>query len=342
MKFLKVIVALFIIGILGIIILRLIPRKSINISSLKPTPTPTEQLNQLSIKAMRQRTYPGSDIVIEQTLAPGSNYNQYIASYLSDGLKIYALLTVPRGTKPQNGWPVILFNHGYLAPETYKTTERYVAYVDGFARNGYIVFKPDYRGHGISEGTSEGAYYSPAYTIDVLNALSSIKKYQDTNPDKIGIWGHSMGGNLSLRALVISKDIKAAVIWGGVVGSYNDLINNWQRKVPFQPKGEDLYLRYRNKDNFIKQYGSPQSNPTFWNSIDPTAFVSDISAPVQLDVGGSDEEVPIAFSQSLYDKLINAGKVAQLFVYPGSNHNISQGFTLAIQRSVDFFNSYLK
>lgn len=55
---------------------------------------------------MRQQIYPGSDIAIEQTLPAGSNYNQYIASYKSDGLTIYALLTVPQGEKPKNGWPM--------------------------------------------------------------------------------------------------------------------------------------------------------------------------------------------------------------------------------------------
>ena len=49
---------------------------------------------------MRKKTYPGSALTIEQTLAPGSNYAQYIASYMSDGLKIYGLLTVPNGQKP--------------------------------------------------------------------------------------------------------------------------------------------------------------------------------------------------------------------------------------------------
>ena len=44
-------------------------------------------------------------------------------------------------------------------------------------------------------------------------------------------------------------------------------------------------------------------NPDFWNSIDPTFFISDITAPIQLDVGGADEEVPTAFSQELYSKL---------------------------------------
>lgn len=300
-------------------------------------------LNPLSIKAMREKTYTGSSLVIEQTLTPGSNYNQYIASYISDGLKIYGLLTVPTASKPKGGFPAIIFNHGYIQPDQYRTTERYVAYVDAFARNGYVVFKSDYRGNGDSQGDSQGAYYSPSYATDVLNALSSVKKYKDVNPDKIGMWGHSMGGNITLRSLVVdTKDIKVAVIWGGVVGNYNDLLNNWQRKVTYQPSAIDMGLRISGRQKLTNQFGTPIQDPQFWNSIDPTYFLSDINAPIQLDVGGADEEVPTAFSQELYDKLKQAGKSVEIYVYPGADHNISQSLNLALQRSIDFFNKYLK
>lgn len=311
------------------------------VQELLPSPAVADP-NPFSIAAMRSRTYPGSDLAIEETLDAKSSYSQYIASYLSDGLKIYGLLTVPKGDKPSSGWPAILFNHGYLDPKTYSTTARYGSYVDGFAKNGYIVFKPDYRGHGKSEGVAVGAYYDPAYTIDDLNALASLKKYKDTDPSNIGIWGHSMGGNITLRDLVITHDAKAAVIWGGVVGSYTDLLYNWERKVPFHPTGTDLALRINHRKEFLDKYGTPMDNPTFWNSIDPTAYVKDISTPIQLDVGGEDEEVPVDFSKSLRDRLQAAGKVVEYYEYPGSDHNISQGFALAMKRSVEFFNTYLK
>lgn len=293
---------------------------------------------------MRQRNYPGSDITIEQTLSDGINYKQYIASYKSDGLKIYALLTVPIGDRPKSGWPVVIFNHGYIPPETYQTTERYVAYVAGFARNGYIVFKPDYRGNGKSEGQPEGAYYSPAYAIDVLNAVYSMQKYPGANPDKIGMWGHSLGGNITLRDLVVdTKNIKAAVIWGGVVGSYEDLMNNWQRRVAYQPPQRELALRNNYRKRITDTYGTPQSNPGFWQSVDPTYFLSDITAPIQLHVGSDDEEVPTAFSQSLFDKLKKLGKTVEYYNYPGGDHNISSpNFEIAIKRSIDFFDKYLK
>ncbi len=304
---------------------------------------PAEE-NPLSIMAMRKKSYPGSDLKIEQTLRSGSNYHRYIASYYSDGLKIYGLLTVPNGNPPNGRWPAIIFNHGYIPPEQYVTTERYIAYTDAFSRNGYVLFKPDYRGNGNSQGQPEGAYYSPAYATDVLNALSSVKKYPNVNPNKIGMWGHSMGGNITLRDLVVdTKDIKAAVIWSGVVGSYSDLMFNWQRKVRYQPSPRELALRNLSRQNLVSKYGTPNNNPEFWNAIDPTFFLSDITAPVQLHQGLNDEEVPVAFMQSLYDKLKALGKNVEYYTYPGADHNISDpSFTIAINRSVEFFDKYLK
>ena len=344
MSLLFKVLVLFIIFVVLVLILFLANNKKNSSSqSVSIKQINNKVLNPLSIQAMREKVYPGSEITVEQTLSDTQSYHQYVVSYKSEGLKIYALLTVPIGEKPKNGWPVVIFNHGYIPPEQYQTTERYVAYIDAFARNGYIVLKPDYRGNGNSEGNPEGAYYSPSYTTDVLNALSSIKKYKDANPNKIGMWGHSMGGNITLRSLVINtKDIKAAVIWGGVVGSYGDLLNNWHRRTPFQPSQRELVYRSSGRQNIVNKFGTPEQNPTYWNAIDPTFFVVDITAPIQLDAGEADEEVPPAFSQKLYDKLKNAGKTVEIYIYPGNDHNISQSLNLALEHSVNFFDKYLK
>jgi dipeptidyl aminopeptidase/acylaminoacyl peptidase len=288
---------------------------------------------------MRQQEYPGSDIVVEQTLAPGANYNRYIASYQSEGSKIYALLTVPVGQKPKTGWPVIIFNHGYIPPAQYRTTERYVAYVDTFARNGYIVFKSDYRGHGSSEGNPAGGYGSPAYTIDVLNALSSIKRYKDADPNRIGMWGHSMGGSVTLRSMVVNKDIKAGVIWAGVVASYPDLLARWRR-----PSGGDSVPRAMTgwRVSLTEQYGSPEENPKFWASISPNSYLADLSGPVQLHHGTADASVPLEFSETLNKQIKEVGKTVEFYTYQGNDHNISASFGVAMYRSIQFFDKYVK
>jgi dipeptidyl aminopeptidase/acylaminoacyl peptidase len=312
--------------------------------TVTPTPTATPlPPNPLSIEFMRKQDYPGSDIVVEQTLAPGANYNQYIVSYKSDGLKIYALMTVPMGQKPKTGWPVIIFNHGFIPPAQYRTTERYVGYVAAIARSGYIVFKSDYRGHGNSEGEATGGYGSPDYTIDVLNALASMQRYKDADPNRIGMWGHSMGGGITLRAMVMNKDIKAAVIWSGVVASYPDLISKWHRRSGSEPTPSPysgFSRRWRNE--LVLQYGTPEQNPQFWASISSNSYLSDLSGPVQLHHTLNDSEVPYEFSKTLDQQIKDVGKTVEFYSYPGDDHNIANSFGIAMQRSIQFFDKYVK
>ncbi len=336
---LAVAIAVFLVGCSG-------PPPAALAPSARPAVTPsaspaaTEQtLPPLAIDAMRQRDYPGSDLVIERTVPPGGNYQQYIASYQSDGLKIFALLTVPDGPKPATGWPVIIFNHGYIPPTVYRTTERYVAYVDAFARHGYIVFKPDYRGFGNSQGMPVSAYGAPDDTVDVLNAVTTMQRYPDADPNRIGMWGHSMGGNITLRALVIDPRIKVAVIWAGVNATYKDLLENWHPHAGDNPAPS--FSRHWRQD-FIARYGTPEQNPQFWDSISPMAYLADITAPIQLHHGTSDVEVPVQFSQTLAQDLQAAGKPVELNTYPGDDHNISRSFALAMSRSIAFFDHYLK
>ena len=54
-----------------------------------------------------------------------------------------------------------------------------------------------------------------------------MQRYANADPDRIGMWGHSMGGNITLRALVIDPRIKVAVIWAGVTATYYDMLYNW-------------------------------------------------------------------------------------------------------------------
>ncbi|MFH2039184.1 MAG: alpha/beta fold hydrolase [Chloroflexota bacterium] len=310
-------------------------------STITPQPTwtsePTPVLFPLSIEAMRSRDFPGSQILIEKNLPPGTNYNRYICSYFSEGLKIYALLTVPEGEKPRTGWPVIIFNHGYIPPTQYHTTERYVDYVERLAREGYIVFRSDYRGHDQSEGEARGAYGYPDYVVDVLNGLQSIKSFPGADPDRIGMWGHSMGGYITLRSMVIRSDIKAGVIWAGVVGSYPDLLIEWPQITPPLYQYDPSW-----RTGFITEFGTPEENPDFWSSISATNYLRDISGPLQLHHSIADDVVPFEFSNKLYHELLIAEKKTEFYAYQGDNHNIAINFNLAMDRTVEWFDRYVK
>jgi dipeptidyl aminopeptidase/acylaminoacyl peptidase len=52
--------------------------------------------------------------------------------------------------------------------------------------------------------------------------------------------------------------------------------------------------------------------------------------------------VPLEFSQKLYEQIQEAGRTAEFYTYEGDNHNISKNFRLAMQRSLAFFDRYVK
>jgi dipeptidyl aminopeptidase/acylaminoacyl peptidase len=290
-------------------------------------------LHELSIETLRARDFPGSDFVFEQTLDSGFNYNRYIVSYLSDSLKIYAMLTIPQIEKPPTGYPVVIFNHGYIPPDQYRTTERYVAYVDAFARNGYIVVKSDYRGHGSSEGNAESAYGSAGYVIDVLNALASARRYPDADPNRVGMWGHSMGGYITLRAMVADQNIKAGVIWAGVVASYTDMFQSWF--------GRGGGSRSGWRSQMIEQYGTPTDNPAFWNSLSANSYLADLSGPIQIHHGTGDTTVPYIYSTTLEEQIRAAGEPVEMFLWQNDDHNIATNRDNALIVSVSFFNNHV-
>jgi dipeptidyl aminopeptidase/acylaminoacyl peptidase len=92
----------------------------------------------------------------------------------------------------------------------------------------------------------------------------------------------------------------------------------------------------------VDTYGSPEENPTFWNSISANAYLSEISGPIQLHHGTVDTDVPLAFSESLYFQMLEAGQYVELYKYEGDNHNISNNFSTAMKRTIEFFDRYLK
>ena len=239
---------------------------------------------------------------------------------------------------------MVIFNHGSIPPAQYVTTERYVAYQDAFARAGYITFESDYRGHGKSEGLARGNFSSANYTASVLYALTSLKNYKDADPNRIGMWGHSMGGQITLRAMLISKDIKAGVIWSGTVASQVVELTHPRHPSarPTATPGPLTGPGGRDARDARAQYGTPEQNPAFWNSISPNSYLADLSGPVQLHHGLADQTVQPIYSELLKTEVMAAGKQVELYTYPGDNHNISNNFNTAMARSVAFMDKYVK
>jgi len=281
-----------------------------------------------TIPELRAKNFEEGNLTIERQLANGSNFTRYIASYKSEGNKIYGLLTIPNQSKPASGFPTIIFMHGYIPPDRYSTIRNYRTYQAELASEGFVTYKPDLRGHGNSEGKPASSHFSQKYVIDALHAISSIKKHGYVDTTRIGYWGHSNGGEIGIRLAVVTPEVKAFSLWAGVVGSFEDMLETYNHKIPF--------LRNRNID-LVQKYGLPSKNPDFWNKMDPYHYLDYVSAPIQLQHATTDPSVPVELSVHLKQELEEAGKTVELYKYEGDDHNISKNYNIAWQRTVQFF-----
>lgn len=298
--------------------------------------------NELTIVALLEREIEGSPLTIEQELESGANYSRYIASYLSEGNKIYGLLTVPFDEPPVGGFKAIVFNHGYIPPEVYRTTERYVAYVDALARAGFVVFKIDLRGFGDSEGEPTGTYFSPDYTIDAISALKSLQTLDYVDPAGIGMWGHSMSGNLVLRAMLVEPAIKAGVIWAGAVYSYDDFTRYSIDDASYNPSSASVSAGRRIGQQIRETYGPPNTAEPYWQAVSLTEHLDLLEGAVQLHHAANDDVVNIGYSADLAAALATANKPYEFFEYEGGGHNInSPYFEAAMERTIAFFQENL-
>jgi dipeptidyl aminopeptidase/acylaminoacyl peptidase len=296
----------------------------------------------LTIASMRARSYPASTLIAVRSDGDQGGFVNTIVSFQSDGLREYALMSVPDGVRPAHGWPVVIVNHGYSDPATYRTDgSPYSQFVAAFARAGYMVLKPDYRGHGQSQGVASGGHLSPVYAYDLLNLVSTLRADSRVDPTRIGLFGHSMGGDEVLRALVVSRDIKAAVFLAGVVGSMYDIFYNWPQPQNPPPATRPIPLQVGVENAVIAEHGTPASNAAFWNSASAINYVDSISAAVQIDQDVGDTMVPKLFSDHLAAALRAAGKAFEYNTYPGDDHQFLRNRAAILAVTVAFYRAHL-
>jgi dipeptidyl aminopeptidase/acylaminoacyl peptidase len=312
-----------------------------NLTSLVPfTQKESLAFQELTIPYLKKRDYQSS-LGPLQRLAQNTDFTSYLTSYDSDGLKINGLLTIPQGEEPAQGWPAIVFVHGYIPPSTYQTQANYNSYVDYLAKNGFVVFKIDLRGHGDSEGEAGGGYFSGDYVIDTLNARAALAQSDFVNPRKIGLWGHSMSGNIVMRSLAAQPDIPAIVIWAGAVYTYEDMQELGINDNSYRP--QEGLERKKKREELRAAHGDFDKESDFWQQVPPTNYLENIQGVIQIHHATNDPVVSIEYSRNLTNILENTDIFHQLFEYPSGGHNLTgTSFTQAMQRTVEFFASQLQ
>jgi dipeptidyl aminopeptidase/acylaminoacyl peptidase len=295
--------------------------------SASPTPDPW---TGLSIDSLTARTYGGGNIEIVETLAANSYFTRTLITYPSDGLDIYGFMNTPVVGEPP--YPVVIALHGYINPEIYHTIDYTTRYADALAREGYLVIHPNLRGYPPSDEGDN--LFRVGMAIDTLNLISLIKQQAGkpgplsmADPDKIGIWGHSMGGGISTRVITISSDVRAAVLYGAMSG---DEQQNFER----------IYDYFSNGERGMEELSFPEEA---FERISPINYLERVQAAVSIHHGENDVDVPLPWSLDLCRRLRDLEKTVECYTYEDQPHTFhGEGDNLFIMQMVNFYNRILR
>ncbi len=323
---------------------------ALNISSV-PKYTLSLDAKALSIESLRSRTFPGGLIKITRVLSTYDEFKRVLFEYPSEGLRITGMMNIPRGSGP---FPVVILDHGYFKPAEYKTGDGTSRAADNFARNGYLTLASDYRCYGGSQCGANPLYVG--YAVDVLNLIGSLPSLSYADTARVGIWGHSMGGGITIRVLTISDQIKVAALYGSLT-SDDEVHYCWLNtcRAPSAPTRVPRVRELLEADpDFLPSSvtAGPVSStaapdPFFklheiFVKSSPGRYLQYLTAPVIIHHGENDDTVPIQWSVDLADTLAAKGKQATLYTYPGEGHVFAGwSWQLFMARTLRFFDERL-
>jgi len=339
-----------------------LPPPNVLIESATPSPVPTltftpsatptieELIFPYTIEGLRQHNFQSGDIHIRSTLEENESYTSYLIDYPSDGLTITGIMQIPAG---EGAYPVILMNHGFFSRGVYSSgdgTDRASAFL---AQHGYITLASDYRSWGDSD-IGHSFFYS-GLTTDVINLLNAISSIPEADPNRIGMWGHSMGGGVTMKVLAIDSRVKAAILYSPVSADDLDIIHRWGMGCFGDIAAGEKVVGCNSSDvipddlsrELRDAYRFTATDLDALKEISPFYYLDSVTAPIQIHYGTDDGRVlsgtPPEWSRKLNQGLLDAGKDVQLFQYEGERHSfIGQPWFEFMARTLRFFDKYVK
>jgi len=330
--------------------------------TLTPSATPTteELLSLFTIDGLRQHKYESGKIHIQKTLDENDLYTAYLIDYPSDGLTITGVMQIPKGDGP---FPVIIMNHGFFSRSIYHSgdgTDRSSVYL---AQHGYITLASDYRSWG--ESDIGASFFYSGLVIDVINLISAIPSILQADPERVGIWGHSMGGGVTMKVITIlggnvgagspGPKVKAAVLYSPVSADDTDIINRWGMGCFGDIATGEQIVGCNSSDiipidlplNLQNAYRFAASDVDTLKRISPFYNLRYVDVPVQIHYGTEDGKVisgtPPEWSVKLTQGLRDAGKQVELYQYDGERHSfIGEPWFVFMNRVLWFFDKYVK
>lgn len=249
-------------------------------------------------------------VVNENKVAELAEYHLSTPQFLSvkarDGMPLNAVMTKPPDFDASKKYPVLVFTYG--GPHAQVVTNAWggnnALWHQLMAQKGCIIFSLDNRGSGGRGHAFEEPihYHLGAIELsDQLDGVNYLKTLPYVDADRIGIWGWSYGGHMTLHAMFEAGDVFKAGFAGGPVTDWHFY--------------DSIYTE--------RYLGLLPQNESAYHASSPIEKADGLRGKLLIAHGTGDDNVHFANTLSLINKLIEVGKYAEVMAFPGRGHGAS-------------------
>ncbi len=239
-----------------------------------------------------------------------------------DGVLLNASIIKPPDFNPQKKYPVLVYTYGGPHGQVVQNNWGGANFLwhELMAQKGYIIFSVDNRG---SAGRGH-AFETPLHfrlgaqeLSDQRDGVQYLKSLPYVDANRIGIWGWSYGGHMTLHLMFEAGDDFKAGFAGGPV-------TDW---------------RYYDSIYTERYLGLPQKNEKGYQDSSPVEYAAQLKGKLLIAHGTGDDNVHFANTLSVINDLIEAGKYVEVLAFPGRGHGVSDppARRVLMQRVTQFF-----
>jgi dipeptidyl-peptidase-4 len=229
---------------------------------------------------------------------------------VGDGVKLSAYLMKPADFNPSRKYPILFQVYGGPGSQTVLDSwggQQYLWHLL-LTQQGYIVASVDNRGTGARGREWRKIVYGQLGVIETQDQAAAarvIGRLPYVDSTRMGIWGWSYGGFMSLNALFQAPDVYSTAVAVAPV-------THWKYY-------DNIYTERYN--------GLPQDNAAGYDKGSPLTYVDQMRGKLLVVHGSGDDNVHYQNSEALVNALVRANKPFDMMEYPNRNHAIAGGTT---------------
>ena len=249
----------------------------------------------------------------------------------ADGEDVPALLFIPytEALRGERRPPAIINIHG---GPTFQHHREWNVATQLFVNAGYVVLAPNVRGstgYGKKWREANRHDWGGKDLEDIARGVEWLGDAKVADPARVGAYGASYGGYLTLMSLALRPDSFAAGV--SVVG-----VVSW--KTMYETTRGDL------RDYFVRELGDPVEDAELYRERSPLTHASKIRAPLLILQGANDPRVPQSEAEQIVKALRDSRKTHEYHVYAGEGHGfrVTENRIDSLRRALDWFDRHLR